>query len=112
LLCVAAASSPWSHIPHAQFGKLLLLVCFTQAETQTSTDPCRGPKLHWLPRVLEPSLGLVIIPLAALACQRASPSPPPWSYEKSAAEKRIDIKWVNWQAEKDQRPLDKHRNRE
>lgn len=67
----------------------------TQAEIQTSMGSRGGPKLHWLPCVLDPSLELVIIPLAVLACQRASPSPLQWSHEKSAVKKMIDTEWVN-----------------
>lgn len=99
------------HHPGAIYPMLSLASCCffsassTQAETQTSMGPCGGPKLHWLPRVLDPSLELVNNPLAALALQRASPSPPLRVYEKSAAEKRIDIEWVNWRAGKHQRPL-------
>lgn len=82
----------------------------TQAEIQASTGPCGGPKLHWLPCVLDPSLELIIIPLALLACHKASPSPLRWDHEKSAVKKMFDTEWINWQAENYQSPLDKAGN--
>lgn len=96
------------HQPGAMHPMLSLANCSSlsassaQAEIQTSMGPRGGPKLHRLPCVLDPSLELVIIPLAQLACPRASPSPLQWGHEKSAVKKGFDTKWVNWQTENDQ----------
>lgn len=61
-------------------------------------------------RVSDLPLELVITGLAVLACPRASPSPPLRSYERSAAQDRIDTEHDDCQAEEDQRLLDRHRN--
>lgn len=69
------------HHPGATHPTLSLANCYTlsssptPAETQTSMGPCWGAKLHWLPYILGQSLKLVIIRLAARACQRASLNP-------------------------------------
>lgn len=60
LLCVAAASSPWSHIPCAQFGKLLHPATngpISEAQTPLA-PPCFGP----IPRTSNYSFGSACLP--------------------------------------------------